>query len=104
MMYCPKCGAEYRDGFTECADCRVHLVAEPPAVQSDETKFTEIEEVLSTGDPGLVALVKSLLDAEDIPYLAQGEQFNSMRAPLPVRFLVPQNHLRRARELLKNLL
>ena len=25
-MFCPLCQSEYRDGFTECADCRVHLV------------------------------------------------------------------------------
>lgn len=29
--YCPSCGAEYRRGFTECADCLVPLQAEPPA-------------------------------------------------------------------------
>jgi hypothetical protein len=25
-MYCPKCKAEYREGFTRCADCEVELV------------------------------------------------------------------------------
>jgi len=25
-MYCPKCKCEYREGFTECADCHVELV------------------------------------------------------------------------------
>ena len=29
-MFCPKCGAEYRPGFTECTDCFLPLVAEPP--------------------------------------------------------------------------
>jgi hypothetical protein len=28
--YCPRCGAEYRAGFTVCADCRVPLVDTPP--------------------------------------------------------------------------
>jgi hypothetical protein len=29
-MYCPKCDAEYRPGFSECSDCHVALVdAEP---------------------------------------------------------------------------
>jgi hypothetical protein len=27
MPYCPSCNAEYRAGFTECADCRVPLTA-----------------------------------------------------------------------------
>jgi hypothetical protein len=30
-MYCPVCKAEYRAGFTECAECRVPLVTELPA-------------------------------------------------------------------------
>jgi len=29
-MICPKCGAEYRQGYTSCADCGVDLVAAPP--------------------------------------------------------------------------
>jgi len=29
-MYCPQCKAEYRQGFTRCADCDVDLVHEPP--------------------------------------------------------------------------
>jgi hypothetical protein len=30
-MFCPSCQAEYREGFTECADCRVPLLHEPLA-------------------------------------------------------------------------
>ena len=29
-MYCPKCGTEYRQGFTHCTDCDVDLVWEAP--------------------------------------------------------------------------
>lgn len=30
VAWCPKCGAEYRPGFSACADCRVPLVDHPP--------------------------------------------------------------------------
>lgn len=30
-MICPKCGSEYREGFTRCADCEVALVEQVQA-------------------------------------------------------------------------
>lgn len=35
-MYCPVCGAEYREGFTRCLDHDVELVEEPPDVIDEE--------------------------------------------------------------------
>src|SRR5688572_4143565 len=29
-MWCPECGAEYREGMTTCTDCNVALVDEMP--------------------------------------------------------------------------
>ncbi len=37
-MYCPKCRDEYREGFTECADCKVPLVSELPPEPKPEPK------------------------------------------------------------------
>ena len=34
-MFCPECRAEYRPGFTRCADCGVDLVQELPAKSSE---------------------------------------------------------------------
>jgi len=42
-MFCPVCKAEYRQGFTRCADCDVELVYEPPAAAIVP---------LETADPG----------------------------------------------------
>jgi len=30
MAFCPKCGAEYRDGYTSCKACKTTLVSEQP--------------------------------------------------------------------------
>ena len=43
-MFCPKCRAEYREGFTVCADCGVPLVETLPASpEFDPVFFFETE-------------------------------------------------------------
>jgi hypothetical protein len=96
-MYCPNCRSEYRPGFTRCNDCDVALVAE--LLPEKETEFTDLVEVLSTADVGQVALIESILEAEEIPYIAQGKNFNLGRN-IAVRFLVPKEYLEETKEIL----
>jgi hypothetical protein len=48
-LWCPSCGAEYRIGSTQCTDCRVTLVAEPPTHldEGDDTDFAQSDDVLA---------------------------------------------------------
>ena len=71
-MFCPNCGAEYREGFSRCVDCELDLVAAPPppAAHPDVGDFVT---VFATGDPVLLMTAKSLLDDAAIPYIARGE-------------------------------
>ncbi|HDS29216.1 MAG TPA: DUF2007 domain-containing protein [Candidatus Acetothermia bacterium] len=63
-----------------------------------------LRELVATSNPAEIALIKSLLDAEGIPYLAQGEGFHGVRMLVePVRFLVPEQDLETARPLLEGL-
>jgi len=96
-MYCPSCLSEYRAGFTWCKDCDVALVAKLPVEK--EMQFADLVEVLSIADAGQIPLIKSILEGEEIPYLAQGENFNLARN-IPVRFLVPNDYLEQARDVL----
>ncbi|HYA29203.1 MAG TPA: DUF2007 domain-containing protein [Acidobacteriota bacterium] len=66
-------------------------------------EFVDLVEVLSTGDPGQVSVIKSILEAEEIPYLAQGENF-AMARNIPVRFLVPWDYLENAQGVLTDFL
>ena len=53
-MICPKCGAEYRQGYTSCADCEVDLVAAPPDGGTALAAFLADEKTRSrteAGDP-----------------------------------------------------
>jgi len=77
-MYCPNCKAEYRQGFTECADCGVPLVYELPREEPFapvQDRDADLTAVFSTYNPTDVMMVKSLLDAEEIVYNFQGELF-----------------------------
>jgi hypothetical protein len=100
-VYCPNCRGEYRPGFSWCKDCDVALVDELPAEPGPE--FVDLVEVLSIADVGQIALIKSILDAEEIPYLAQGENFNTGRN-IAVRFLVPSDCFDEARKILADFL
>jgi len=100
-MVCPNCRGEYLSGFSRCKDCDVALVDELPPEQGPE--FVDLVEVLAIADVGQILLIKSILDAEDIPYLAQGENFNLARN-IPVRFLVPKDCLDQARDILADFL
>lgn len=87
-MYCPKCHAEYIAGFTRCSDCDVPLVDELPspperthrsgahdALHAGRPPHHDLDlvTVLASGDPGLMAVAKSLVRSAGIPFLVQGE-------------------------------
>ena len=46
MPICPSCNAEYREGFTICADCNVPLVEPPPESQEKPAVYFDDEPVL----------------------------------------------------------
>ena len=71
-LFCPSCKAEYRVGFTRCADCDIALVEEMPPDPSPED--LELVSVLETTDSSLLPVVRSVLDAAGIEYLVQGEE------------------------------
>jgi len=100
-MFCPKCRAEYREGFHVCSDCNVDLVEVIPP--EPEPEFVNLKEVLATYNPADVAFLKSLLESEGIQYFFKGEHFMYMR-PLadPVRLMVREDQVEAALELLKD--
>jgi len=103
-MYCPKCGAEYREGFLKCADCGADLVSGQPPDVEDEVCYVEMVEVFSTYNPGDIAVIKSILDGEDIHYYFQGENTNLMvGGGAYARLLVQADQIGRVKDILKEL-
>ena len=74
-MYCPQCRCEYRDGFTECSDCHVALLAgTPPQEPVDRFDPTlDLVVVLETNDRIQLAFAKGLLEEAGIPFFILGQ-------------------------------
>lgn len=78
-MKCQKCGAEFVDGIAVCSDCHLPLIdavefAEEPGVSPQWVQVYE------TGDPGLISLIKSLFEGNNIPCFVRGEDLQNLFA------------------------
>lgn len=103
-MFCPKCGAEYRESFYKCADCGADLVEGQPPEAGDEVRYVEMVEVFSTYNQGDIAFIKSVLDGEDIHYYFQGESTLMMiAAGSYARLLVQADQVERVRDILQEI-
>jgi hypothetical protein len=101
-MFCPKCSTEYREGFYVCVDCNSNLVDE--LVPEEKPEFIDYVEIMGTYNPADVALIKSILDAENITYYFNAEHFMYVR-PLaePARLMVKTDEAEKVKEILRYL-
>lgn len=111
-MTCPQCGEDYAWHVMVCPKCDVDTVDRLPG--PEPAPDIALVPVLETGDAGLIAVAKSLLDAEGIDYFVRGEAladlfglgritvFNYVVGEPPA-FLVREEDASRARELLADL-
>ena len=67
-MYCPQCLAEYREEFTECADCHVPLAAGPIPNPKRQPEV-EFVTVLESSDLVALSLAKASLEEVGVEYL-----------------------------------
>jgi hypothetical protein len=74
-VYCPECRVEYREGFRECSDCHVSLLAgtAPPLPEGPFDPYLELVVVLETNDPFVLASAKEALEDAGIPFFALNE-------------------------------
>ncbi len=110
-MYCPQCRSEYRDGFTDCSDCHVALLAgTPPQEPVDRFDPTlGLVVVLETNDRIQLAFAKGLLEEAGIPFFILGQIANLVSdvdgfLHKWVRVQVPRDREAEARELMEDLL
>ncbi len=110
-MYCPKCHVEYREGFTECADCRVSLLPGAPPRQPSQhfDPNLDLVVILETNNRIQLALATGLLEDAEIPYFVLGQIATLVTDVDPflkkwVRLQVPRDREAEARELLEPVL
>ena len=94
-----------------CPACDVETVDRLPG--PEPTPDAELVRVLATGDAGLIAIARSLLDGEEIDYLVRGDGLQDLvgmgritgfsYAMGPAEFWVREDDADRARELLHDL-
>ena len=109
-MFCPECLTEYRQGFTECADCHVPLVERLPDPEP-ETDHTgeDLDVLIRTGlcEPAAISLVKDLLTEAGIPFFVMDQ--NTMARQEGGNFMgwldvrVPHSREAEVREILQSL-
>ncbi len=66
-MFCPECQVEYREGFTECSDCRVALVEELPEESESAAPLETVVLILSE-DGDFINQATALLKDEKIEF------------------------------------
>jgi hypothetical protein len=106
-MYCPKCKAEYREGFIKCSDCSLLLVDKlPPETEEPEgiPEYVDLKEIMTSFDQFEIAVVKSILDDHKISCLVQGENFSTCYGSIPSRILVPKENVDEALDLIQDFL
>jgi hypothetical protein len=116
-MFCPRCHAEYRDGFVECSDCHLPLVdrlTEPgtPTDSSidahEEADASDLDILIRTGfgNPVAIGLAKGLLQEAGIPFFTMDQ--NPAARQESGNFLgwwnvrVPRERAAEAREILQS--
>ncbi len=103
-MFCPKCKAEYRSGFTVCADCDVPLVDKLPEEKElpPKTPYKQLKALFNTVE---IAVIKSVLDDAKIDYYFKGERFQTIHIPLvdPAILMIREDQFEAAKKLLGEL-
>jgi hypothetical protein len=72
-MFCPRCEEEYAWDVMVCPVCDVDTVDELPRSGPAPAPDAKLVAVFATGDPGVIAIARSLLDGEKIDYFVRGE-------------------------------
>jgi hypothetical protein len=110
-MFCPQCREEFPWHVMVCPTCDVDTVDRLPG--PEPAPDVELVRVLASGDAGLIAIARSLLEGAEIDYFVRGDGLQDLfglgritgfsYAMGPAEFWVREDDAVRARELLEDL-
>jgi hypothetical protein len=111
-MYCPSCGQPVDPLEPSCPGCGLDLVETQSGPPPDPS--IALVSVFHAGDPGIIAIAGSLLEAEGIEFLLRGDGLQDLFGwgrvgagynilTGPAEFVVRETDAQRARELLRDL-
>lgn len=110
-MFCPVCKAEYVTGITMCSDCNVKLVRKRPAdLPNQPDPADAIVNLYSPINEMELAMIRSILDAEEIGYFVNNDNFGSLEVGPRIEIfnkkmiVVPYDQYERASELITDYL
>jgi len=104
-MFCPKCKAEYREGFYKCADCEIDLVYElpPEPEQYTEYEYINLVNIKTYTDRHEAEFAKGLLLANGIYAVVPGDEGRVYRHQLAFgvyELLVKEEDVQEAKNIL----
>ena len=108
-MFCPKCKAEYREGFFICADCKIALVPEllpEPELPPEPEQYVEHINLVSIETYPYrpeAEMVKGLLSANGIVSIIQDGLEAAGGADLNVQLLVKEEDVEEAKNILNEI-
>lgn len=105
-MFCPKCKAEYREGFSRCADCDVDLIPKlsPEPEQSEE--YVDLINIKTYSSRHEAELAKGFLAANGVNAVVSGDDYGGIHPGLSfstgVRLSVKEEDVEKAKRIFRD--
>jgi hypothetical protein len=108
-MFCPECEAEYIEGITECADCKVPLVEKLPGEEMPDAESTLTHEdllpIMTFLDREEAIIAKGFLVSNGVDaILSSDETIRARRgvsSPTGIRLLINKEDKRKAEDIFR---
>lgn len=106
-MFCPKCKAEYREGFSRCADCDIDLVPElspEPEPSVEYVEYIDFIKIITFSSWHEAELAKGFLSVKGINAVVFGDDYGGIQPGLSfstgVKLLVKEEDAEKAKGIL----